>query len=77
MSAQPHDLTATDTTPAADEDLTVLTVDEAAAMLRISRGLAFAAVRAGTIPYIRIGRRILVPRALLSEMLRGKTAQIR
>jgi excisionase family DNA binding protein len=35
----------------------VLTVDEAAHYLRISRGLAFAAVRDGTLPSIRIGRR--------------------
>jgi len=47
----------------------VLTVDEAAAVLRVSRGLAFAAVRAGTIPHLRIGRRILIPRAALYEML--------
>ena len=47
----------------------VLTVDEAAAVLRVSRGLAFAAVRAGTIPHVRIGRRILIPRAALYEML--------
>ncbi len=40
----------------------VLTVDEAARILRISRGLAFAATRDGTLPSIRIGRRILIPR---------------
>ena len=50
----------------------VLTVDEAACLLRISRGLAFAAVRDATIPSIRIGRRILIPRdRLLSELLRA------
>ena len=47
----------------------VLTVDEVAVALRISRGLAFAAVRAGTIPHVRIGRRILVPRAALVALL--------
>jgi excisionase family DNA binding protein len=36
----------------------VLTVEEAAAYLRISRGLAFAAVRDGSLPSMRIGRRI-------------------
>lgn len=49
----------------------VLTVDEAAAYLRISRGLAFAAVRDGTLPSIRIGRRILVPLRQLEALLDG------
>ena len=49
----------------------VLTVDEAVAYLRISRGLAFAAVRDGTLPSIRIGRRILVPRRQLEALLDG------
>jgi excisionase family DNA binding protein len=52
----------------------VLTVEEAARYLRISRGLAFAAVRDGSIPSIRIGRRILVPRSQLDAMLSGITA---
>ena len=52
----------------ADEPL-VLTVEEAAALLRVSRGLAFAAVRAGTIPHLRIGRRILIPRAALYDLV--------
>lgn len=49
----------------------VLTVDEAARLLRISRGLAFEAARRGDIPTIRIGRRILVPTAALVAKLRG------
>jgi excisionase family DNA binding protein len=52
-----------------DDTPVVLTVDEVAAVLRISRGLAFAAVRAGTIPHVRIGRRILVPRTALDALL--------
>lgn len=47
----------------------VLTVDEAAVLLRVSRGLAFAAVRTGTIPHLRIGRRILIPRNALYELI--------
>lgn len=47
----------------------VLTVDEVAGLLRISRGLAFAAVRDGTIPHVRVGRRILVPRTALTALL--------
>jgi excisionase family DNA binding protein len=49
----------------------VLTVEEAARYLRISRGLAFAAVRDGSLPSIRIGRRILIPRSRLEAMLDG------
>ena len=49
----------------------VLTVDEAAAYLRISRGLAFAAVRDGNLPSVRIGRRILIPRRQLEALLDG------
>jgi excisionase family DNA binding protein len=58
---------------AADEPL-VLTVEEAAVLLRVSRGLAFAAVRAGTIPHLRIGRRILIPRSALYDLLRADAA---
>jgi len=46
-----------------------LTVEEAAAMLGISRAFAYEAVRRGDIPSIRIGRRVLVPQAALSRML--------
>ncbi len=58
------------TAPAA-EGGPVLTVEEAAAYLRISRGLAFAAVRDGSLPSIRIGRRILIPRRQLDALLGG------
>jgi excisionase family DNA binding protein len=46
-----------------------LTVEEAAATLGISRAFAYAAVQRGEIPSIRIGRRVLVPRAALERML--------
>lgn len=47
----------------------ILTVEQTAKILGISRGLAFAAVRNGEIPHVRIGRRILVPRDRLRQML--------
>ena len=53
----------------------VLTVDEAAKLLRISRGLAFQAVRAGKLPHVRIGRRILIPRATLLHMVGLRSVQ--
>ena len=49
----------------------VLTVSEAAELLRIGRNAAYEAVRCGEIPSVRIGRRILVPRAGLEQLLAG------
>jgi excisionase family DNA binding protein len=51
-----------------------VSVDEAAAMLGIGRGSAFRAVRAGEIPSVRIGRRVLVPLAALERLLNGEEA---
>jgi excisionase family DNA binding protein len=48
---------------------TVLTVEEAGRLLRISRQSAYQAARSGELPTIRIGRRLLVPRAKLAELL--------
>lgn len=50
-----------------------LTVAEAAQVLGISRGAAYRAVRAGDIPSLRIGERIVVPRAALDRYLQGDT----
>jgi excisionase family DNA binding protein len=47
----------------------VLTVEEAGVLLRLSRGTAYEAVRRGDIPVVKIGRRLLVPRARLMAML--------
>ena len=47
----------------------VLTVEEAAVLLRLSRGTAYEAVKRGDIPTLRIGRRLLVPRAALLRLL--------
>ena len=51
------------------ENRVVLTVEEAAEMLKISRPSAYQAVQRGEIPIIRIGRRILVPVAALEKLL--------
>lgn len=50
------------------EELTV-TVDQAAALLGLSRNGAYNAIREGEIPHIRIGRAIRVPSAQLRKML--------
>ena len=47
----------------------VISVEDAARMLGISRGLAYEAARTGAIPALRIGRRLLVPRARLLELV--------
>lgn len=46
-----------------------LTVEEAAVLLGISRGLAYELVRRGEIPALRLGRRVVVPVRALEAML--------
>lgn len=48
------------------------TVQEAAQLLGISRGVAYAAVHRGEIPSIRLGRRYVIPKDRLEEMLAAK-----
>ena len=47
----------------------VLTVDDAAELLGISRALAYTLVHRGEVPSVRLGRRIVVPRHGLLLML--------
>ena len=44
-------------------------VPEAARLLGVSRGVGYEAARSGDLPTIRLGRRLLVPRAALDRML--------
>lgn len=46
-----------------------LSVPEAAKLLGIGKNLAYEAVQRGEIPSIKVGRRLLVPRAALERML--------
>lgn len=46
-------------------------VDALAEELGISRHAAYAALRRGTIPHIRIGRRFVLPRSAIAEWLRS------
>jgi excisionase family DNA binding protein len=50
-------------------DRLVLTVDEAAYLLNISRGLVYELVSRGELPAIRLGRRIVIPRIAMEELL--------
>jgi excisionase family DNA binding protein len=49
----------------------VCSVEEAGRVLGIGGSAAYEAVRRGEIPAIRLGRRIVVPRAALERMLGG------
>lgn len=51
------------------EQRLVYTVEEAATLLGISRSFAYEAVQRGDVPSMRIGRRILVPKAALERFL--------
>jgi excisionase family DNA binding protein len=50
-------------------DQPVLTVEETARVLRLGRTACYEAVRAGSIPSVRLGRAIRVPGAALQTML--------
>ena len=51
----------------------MLTVDEAADVLRIGRNLMYEAVAAGTVASVRIGRTIRIPRQALAALLEGSS----
>lgn len=46
-----------------------ITVTRVAELLGVARGTAYQAVRAGAIPSLRIGRRILIPTAKVLTLL--------
>jgi excisionase family DNA binding protein len=52
----------------------VLTVPEAARLLRCSASTYYGAARRGEVPAIRIGRRLVVPGAALARLLGGETS---
>ena len=56
-----------------DVESAVLSVNECAKLLKISRGSAYQAVLTGDLPHVKIGRRILIPRIALERMLEGNT----
>jgi excisionase family DNA binding protein len=55
-----------------NEERQTLTVTEASKALGISRNKAYEAAKRGEIPTIKIGGRILVPRAAFERMLEGR-----
>jgi excisionase family DNA binding protein len=52
-----------------DSECRTVSVEDAGRILGISRGTAFKAAATGDLPTIRIGKRLLVPRAALDRLL--------
>lgn len=51
------------------EDRRVVSVIEASKILGIGKNLCYEAIRRGEIPALRIGKRLLVPKAALEQLL--------
>lgn len=49
-------------------------VETAARLLGISRALAYQLVRAGDIPSVKLGRRVLIPRQAVAGLVGAPTA---
>ena len=49
-----------------------ITVEQAGQALGISRNSAYAAAKAGELPVIKIGRRLLVPKVAFERLLAGE-----
>lgn len=58
-----------------EKERLVYTVREVQQLLQLSRGTTYERIADGTIPSIKIGARILVPKAELEKFLSGRAAQ--
>jgi len=54
---------------ATDIETLTLTVPETAAALRVSRDVVYGLVRHQRIPFVRVGRKVLIPRTSLVAVL--------
>jgi len=52
-----------------DKEKLTLTVDETAKCLGIGRNSAYEAIARGEIPVVKVGKRLLVPKAALEKLL--------
>ena len=50
----------------------VLTVDEAAKLFRLGRNGMYECVRRGEIPFVKLGKRILIAKTTIHRMLAGE-----
>ena len=57
-----------------DSECRTVSIEDAGRILGISRGSAYTAAAKGDIPTIRIGKRLLVPRAALDRLLAEEPA---
>lgn len=57
-----------------EPDRLTVSVEEAAALLGISRALAYELVRRDDLPCLRLGRRVVIPRKALEQFVEGATA---
>ena len=58
-----------------DTEKLTLTVTEAARCLGIGRNSAYEAIARGEIPVVKVGKRLLVPKAALDRLLSGDHAK--
>lgn len=59
-------------TPARLDELPdLLTVAEVTSVLRVSRNTVYDAIRSGQVPVVRFGRRVLIPKRGLVELMAG------
>lgn len=62
------------TIPGSEEGRLVWTVEEAGRLLGISRAHAYELVARGDLPHIRLGRRVVIPKHAIAELLARATA---
>lgn len=74
MKTCPEAATDTGTSQSLENSPEVLTVCEAARLLRLGVNTTYDAIHRGQLPTVRIGRRLLVPRAALKRLLYQETA---
>jgi excisionase family DNA binding protein len=58
-------------------DRWTVTVEEAAQMLGISRSSAYECVKRGELRALRLGRRLVVPRVVLEDLLGASSADVK
>jgi excisionase family DNA binding protein len=59
-----------DTNALLEDSRLVVSIPEAASLLGISRSFAYVLAERGDLPVVRLGRRQLVPKAALSQLIR-------
>ena len=59
------------------DDRLTLSIEECAKRLGIGRNSAYEAVARGEIPVMRVGKRLLVPKAQLDRLLTGETPAVK